>query len=487
MSAAQPIAAIRPVKVPANQPGTPGLPATRKGSDGRGADGKESDSKAEVARIVNAFQSDTTEIDTQPEPILARAVIWALAVFVTGAVIWASIAHIDRVVSAQGRIVSLAPNVVVQSLETAVIKTIDVRVGDVVKAGAVLATLDPTFAEADVGQLEARLASMDAAIARLEAEQTSRRYAATPNNRFDYDQLQEAIWKERRTQFEAQMRLFEEREARVLATIVSNERERQHFSQRLQVVREIEGMRLQLEKAETGSRLNSLVARDTRIEVERNLTRAETSIVSSQHELDGIKAEREVFRRQWDSRVIEELVTKRNERDSLVEQLVKAQRRKDMIQLVTPVDAVVLEIAGRSVGSIIKDAEPFFSLVPLNAPLEIEANVEARQIGRIAEGDPVQIKLEAYPYQEHGMVEGTIKSISGDAFTDNRNNPDAPAGAFYRIRVAMSEVSLRNVPDNFRLIPGLPLTAEIKVGDRSIIGYLLRPILRGVNESMREP
>ena len=102
--------------------------------------------------------------------------------------------------------------------------------------------------------------------------------------------------------------------------------------------------------------------------------------------------------------------------------------------------------------------------------------------------DRVQVKLDAYTYQEHGMAEGVVKVISSDAFTESQQRtPDAPLGAFYRTRITLTGLSLRNVPDNFRLIAGMPLNAEIKVGTRSVISYFMRPILRGLNESMREP
>lgn len=441
----------------------------------------------EISRLVNQFQSDTTEIDTQPEPLVARATLFALAALVAFGIGWSTIAKIDRIVTARGKIVSIAPNVVVQPLEAAVVRSIDAKVGDVVKAGTALATLDPTFTMADVDQIEARIASLDAFIARLEAEQARRPYKPDANSRFDYGMLQEAIWKERKTQYSAQMRVYDERISRAMANVTSREREREYLASRLKILREVESMRVELEASKTGSRLNSLSARDTRIEIERNLSNADNALIENRHERESIEAERDVFQRQWDGKTIEDLVDKRNERDSLTEQLVKARKKQEMVRLETPVDAVVLEVAPRSVGSVIQGAEPFFKLVPVDAPLEIEANIEARELGHVAVGDPVQIKIDAYTFQEHGMAEGVVKVISGDSFTETRANGDIPPGSYYRARIELTKVELRNVPDNYRLVPGMPLNAEIKIGERSVISYFLRPLLRGVNESMREP
>ncbi|NYZ17715.1 HlyD family type I secretion periplasmic adaptor subunit [Azospirillum sp. RWY-5-1] len=439
------------------------------------------DKKRDVARVVNEFQLDTMEIETRPDPLAARATLMSLAAFVIAAIVWMSLTQLDRIVSATGTIISTAPNIVVQPLEPATIRSIEAKVGDVVRAGTVLARLDPTFAVADLDQIEARIASLNAAVARLEAEQAKTAFVLPPNPS-EYEQLQSAIWKERQTEYAAQMRLYDERAARARASIAAITREREQLQQNLKITREVEDMRVELEQNKTGSRLNSLIARSTRISMERELTKLENNLTESRHELEGIEAERAVYQRRRDSETVQELVTKRDERNSLSEQRIKAQRRKEMVQLTTPVDAVVLEVAERSVGSVIKDGEALFRLVPADSPLEVEANVEARQIGNVAVGDEVQIKLSAFSYMEHGVAHGVVRVISSDAFT-----PKEGGEPFYRARIEITDMDLTNMPATFRLIPGMPLSAEIKVGRRSIIRYLLRPILRSFDEGLREP
>jgi len=439
---------------------------------------------SEVSRTIDEFQSDASEIGTEPDPPMARMTLYVLGALVLAALAWASLATLDRVVAAQGRIVTVAPTVVVQPFETAVIRTIGVKVGDVVKAGATLATLDPTFTEADVGEIEARLLSLDTEIGRMEAELAGRPFTPPAG---PFAQIQQAIWRDRQTQLAAHMANFQQRLNGVQATLDGRERERDQLKSRLGVLKEMEDMRRRLEANKTGSRLNVLMAQDTRLEVERLLQVCTGAIEAARHELEALKAERDVFRRDWDGRLGEELVARRMERDRLQEQLSKARRRHDMVDLRTPVDGVVLDIAPRSVGSVVNPAEPLFRLVPLDATLEVEAGVEARQLGHIAVGDPVQIKLDAFPYQEHGMVEGRVATISGDSFSEDRTDPGQPAGPVYRVRIALTETGLLNAPPGFRLVPGMPLTAEIKVGKRSVISYLLRPAMRGIDESMREP
>ena len=433
------------------------------------------------------FLSVATSIDAEPEPRLARMTLWTMGALVVVCLLWAAFATLDRVVSARGKIVTAAPTIVVQPFESATIKSIDVKVGDVVKANTVLAHLDPTFALANIGQIQTKVDSLNATIERLESEQAGRRYVIPAQGATPYQQLEQAIWLERRTKFAAQISSFQERMSAAQAGISARDRESENFRARLALSREVEAMRTDLLERGYGTKLSALAARDARINAESSLIASENSSIETQRALAALRAERDVFSRGWYTDIVQELVIKRNERDGLQEQLTKAQRIKDMVELRTPVDAVVLEVAPRSVGSVINSAEPLFRLVPADAKLEVEAAVQASQLSRVAVGDTVQIKLDAYPYQEYGMLTGKITTISGDSFANEQPSSDAPQGSFYRVRIAVSAEGLRDAPKQFRMTPGMPLTAEIKIGKRSVLSYLTRPITRTVDQSMREP
>lgn len=445
-----------------------------------------------IADAINEYQHDTTEIDGERYPLLARSSLYVMVIMAITALLWSTFATLDRVVSARGRIVSTEPSLVIQPLETSIIKSINVKIGDIVHPGMVLATLDPTFTQADYDQLRARLLSLNAQIERLEAEYAGRPYKAEPtaeeNNLEDatYRQLQQSLWQERQAQYRSQLESYEEKIARVKANLVTRQQDEALLANRLDILREVEAMRMKLESNQVGSRLNSLQARDSRIEIERNLALARRDMIERNHELAGLEADRDAFIQQWQGRLVEELVSRRNERDGVQEQIIKARKRQDLVSLSPVVDAVVLDIAARSVGSVVNGAEPLFTLVPLGAPLEVEAAIDAKELGYIKVGDHVSIKLDAYPFQEHGTLEGSVRTISEDAFNSQQGATNS-TGTFYKTRITLEKAVLDNTPENFRLIPGMPLSAEIKIGERSVMAYLTRPITRGLNESMREP
>jgi HlyD family secretion protein len=185
------------------------------------------------------------------------------------------------------------------------------------------------------------------------------------------------------------------------------------------------------------------------------------------------------------------LLATAHDRDTQTEQLRKADRRHKLVTLVAPTDSVVLDIAKLSQGSVIREAETLFTLVQLDTELESEVQIDSIDTGYVKVGDTARLKLDAYPFQKHGFLTGQIKTISEDAFRrDNLGNPSLLAqgtDAFYLSRITFGNAKLKNMPPQAKLLPGMTLTAEIVVGKRSVMSYLLWPLGKAVDESIGEP
>ncbi len=240
------------------------------------------------------------------------------------------------------------------------------------------------------------------------------------------------------------------------------------------------------------SKLQVMQATDDRTERSRLLADAQNQISSTRETIASLKAQREAFIQKWHSDTGTELVTVRDDLDVTRQNLEKAQKLSDLASLDAPADAVVLKVGKVSSGSVASGGaqgasaqDPLFTLVPLDAPQEADVNVNARDIGFIKAGDPVQLKLDAYRFLQHGTAKGVIKTISEGSFTTDDNN--TPVDPYFKVRVAIKEVHLRNVPKDFRLIPGMTLAGDIMVGRRTILSYLVEGGLRTGSEAMREP
>ena len=437
--------------------------------------------------LVAQFQSDAIEVEERTPPRIARLTLYSVVGLILAAVTWASVSHVDMIVTAQGKLITTRPNLVVQPLETSVIREIHVRAGDVVNRGDALATLDPTFSQADLDQLRTRVAAFDATINRLKAELGGYDYVVTDPANSD-DVLQGKMFAQRRTFYETQLRNFDAQIASARANLKTGQDEEAVLVQRLETTTSIETMRGTLMAKEVGSRLNLLLSRDARLEVDSNLSRVRGSLVDYAHKVEKARADQQVFVEEFRKTDYQDLVETIGKRNSAAEDLKKVELRRQLIMLKAPADAIVLEVASRTVGSVVREAETLFVLVPRDVPLQAEVNVEGKDIGQVAVGQPVRIKFEAFPFQKYGTGTGTVRVVSQDTFMPDPKSEGAhrmPA-PYYRVLVDITDTKLRLQPERIQMIPGMAVTAEMKVGRRSVISYFLYPLLRGLDESIRE-
>ncbi|MBF0125510.1 MAG: HlyD family type I secretion periplasmic adaptor subunit, partial [Magnetococcales bacterium] len=309
--------------------------------------------------------------------------------------------------------------------------------------------------------------------------------------------LQQTIWVEKQANHQARLSQHNETIARIKAAQQTNRQDQDALNARVHALAEIELIQDKLHKQEYGTRLKLLESQERRLEIDRDLRNARNREVELRKELAASEAERDSFLKDWRQKGMEELVNAKRERDSAEEQLNKAEKRSTLVTLTAPEDAVVLEIAHRSVGSVVREAEPLFTLVPLNAPLEVEAQIDSKDVGYVKIGDLVRVKLDAFPFQKHGALVGLVESISQDAFGRNPSN-DGSGGAvassqgggtnaFFISRIRLTTTELKENRKHFRLLPGMTSSSEIVVGQRSVISYFLYPLLRVFDESVREP
>lgn len=439
------------------------------------------------------YQPDAVEIEERPVPGKIRWVLYLIVAAMVLTVVGAIVFQVDRIVVAQGELITNTPTIVVQPLSTAVIRTINVQVGDVVEKEQILATLDPTFASADLSQLKKQKLALGGQIRRIKAELAKQPFTALPEEGED-GKLQEQVLQQRKLILEKNRRAAEDKIAALRAKLVLNAVQRQGHEQQHKLLRDVEGTAAKRPQQDEEYRLRLLDAQKTRFQAASAIDSLKAEEEVTRNELRQAESDWQRFVEERNGELMEQQVTLRNDLQKVLEELHKAERMHDLISLRAPEKGIVLKMAERSVGSILQQAEPFFTLVPYDSVLEADVKVESKDIGRIRTGDSVRVKLDAFPFQRHDTLPGKVRVISENAF--QRNDPKAllqsmpdqePVEAFYRTRVSLLSTQLRNVPDGFRLMPGMKVRAEIKVGTRSVISYFLYPVIRALDESLREP
>ena len=439
--------------------------------------------------VVHQFQSEADAITEAPQPAWARITVFTLAGMFAALILIMCLTKIDRVVtSSGGKLVSAERVNVFQSLDPSIIKSIDVREGDEVQKGQVLATLDPTFAAADVRQLKQQVATLKGQIARDEAQLNNRPLVLPEETDPDMQKslaVQKDFYNQQVAQYKAQLRSFDAKMSQTQATIAKYQADAARYQQREQIAKQIEDMRTTLAAHGTGSQLNLLTSQDQRLELLRSLEQDHNSLIEAEHTLASVTADREAFIQQAAAAVSQDLVTARNTLDTAQSSLDKALRHHDLVRLTASEPSVVLTVAKLSVGSVLKEGDTIFTLMPVNAPVEAEIRIASRDVGFVRPGDRCVLKIEAFNYMEHGTAEGKIRWISDNAFTTDDNGQ--PIEAYYKARCGVDAMHFVDVPAKFRLIPGMTLQADVNVGTRSVAMYLLSGFLRGFGEAMREP
>ncbi|HVI51944.1 MAG TPA: HlyD family type I secretion periplasmic adaptor subunit [Candidatus Sulfotelmatobacter sp.] len=443
------------------------------------------------------FQNEIDAIVEERPPHFMRWTQYLIMVLFLALILIAWLIKVDVVITAQGRINTETPPIVLQPLEQGIIRKLNVRTGDTVKKGQVLATLDPTFAEADMGALSVQEKSVQAQLRRAEAEMSGAPYEAPSAQAGANELIQYQIYLQRKTQYESRLRVFDEQVRQLDSQIRTVQEDEEMLSKQLQITKDVEKMRAELMRSQTGSKLQFLDAQNTRIRLEREYQDSGNRLIGLQHELQQRKAERQTFIDEWRRQTTETVAQTRTELQRLQENLSKATRLNDLVVIAAPEDGVVLDVAKRSVGSVIRAAEPMVTIVPDNAKLVADIVIASRDVGYTQPGQDVVVKVDAFPYQRHGLLEGQLLWISEDSTQTNaalgmdaanpmRGGGDG-GGAVHRGRVELTSTKMTNLPPGAHLFPGMTMTAEIKIDRRSVLGFFLTPITKGLTESIREP
>jgi HlyD family type I secretion membrane fusion protein len=429
----------------------------------------------------------------------ARGVIWTVASLFVACAAAAALIPIDKVVTAPGRIVATSNTIVVQPLETSIVREIDVQEGQVVHTGDLLARLDPTFAGSDKTSATQLDASLRAEVERLRAEAAGKDYQPTTSDSAAL--VQEAIFAQRRAEHLSKLENYRQKIDSLQAAYNKAQSDIVSFSQRMGVATTVEGKRAELERLGWGSQLNRLQATDQRMSMQAGLLEAQQTAKGAANDLQAMRAEAAGYEQNWKGQVSLDLTDAERKLYDAQGTANKNNLRNKLVDLRAEQDATVLSVAPVSVGSVLQSGDQFLKLVPLNAPLEVEATVAGNDAGYVLPGDPVTIKFDTFSFTQYGSASGTVRVISPDSFTTPNQTDYVSHGAtqagqdttqrmgssFYRMKVTIDKVGLHDTPRGFQITPGMPITSDVLVGKRTILSYIFSRTLPVAMEGMREP
>lgn len=437
-----------------------------------------------LERTINEFQLDAAAIEDAPVPLSAHAALYVTLLLLAAAIIWAIFGAVDRIVVATGKIATRTPMIVMQPFSTSRIVDIAVKAGDHVVKGQILVRFDPAFAQADVSSMQQKVASLSSQTQRIEAQLKDAQFPARSDDSPEWA-TQAQIYAQEMSDLQAELKQRDSRLAQIDAQIQVDEAAIPGIARQVDMAEKVVEMQNRLREQKAAAPLDVMKAQSGLIDVQLRLKNAQGDRQKLVQQKAETLHERQAFIDKWRGDHNQQLVTARRDLSDATETLNKATRMHDLTQLTAPVDGVVQQIADRSIGSVLREAETLVTIVPDNANLYVEANVPSRDVSYLKIGDRVRVKLESYPFQRFGTLAGELIVLSPDSMP-LKDNADQ-SQMIYRAQIRLDESSRVMANRQIFLRPGLVARAEIKTGRQSIASYILNPLLRIEDESLHEP
>ncbi|MDD2916208.1 MAG: HlyD family type I secretion periplasmic adaptor subunit [Gallionella sp.] len=438
------------------------------------------------------FSPGLLRIQAQPPTPFARALLYSLLTLLGLLFLWAIFGKLDVVASAEGKLLPQSYLKIVQPSEQGLIRDILVEEGQHVKAGQILMRMDATLTEADGKTLEADTQGKRLTLRRIDAELAGRSFAKQPGDPDDLYTQTLAQYRANRTAYETALSQERSLHDKAQSDLSAAEEIRTKLLKTLPHYRQQDAAYQRLAKDGFASKIMANDKARERIEKEQDLKSQEYLIQSAQASLT--QSSRKLAQITADYR--RQLQTERADIDDKLDksqgELTKQQYRRNLHELKSPQDGIVKDLATHTVGTVISPGTILMTLVPNGEILRAEVWVNNQDVGFIHTGEPVKIKLAAYQFQKYGMVEGKVAHLSADASDTNQqqqqsgNKTGSNLPFAYRALIDLKAQHL--IADGVRhsLSPGMQVTAEIHLGSRTILEYLLSPVLGAFQEAGRE-
>lgn len=431
------------------------------------------------------FQPDALEIKNSRLPLPIRLCVWMPFVIILGAILWAIFAEVDVVVSARGKVITNQPTIVLKPYDRVFVKAVRVKVGDTVEANQTLIEFNPEIYIADRDRLLNDVETATAQYMRFQAEFFNRDYLI-PAEPSKYEREQRAIFEQRRDYFDARIKAadasiqyYSDAEKTKRISLESMKDQLRHIRKLCEQYE-----RLEKDNAVSWREYTQMVI--SRLEMEGNIATSEQSLQELRSQRESTKASKEAFIQEWRKSLSEDMVSTQSRLKTAQSQLKQTEQLCKYTELRSPCRAVVHELASFSENSGVREAEALITLIPIDEVL-IEAEVRPMDIAKVHKGSKARIKLDSYPFQKYDTLKGEVVDISENTIQKDQRSLDPEASSsYYRTRLAYSG-KLKNVPDSFRLIPGMEAQVEIKAGRRKVITYVLYPLIKALDTAAREP
>lgn len=440
-------------------------------------------------RRTEEFLPEIVKAQERPPSPLPRTVLYVLLGLFAITLAWACFGRLDIVAVAQGKLVPQSFLKIVQPADSGIVREILVKEGDEVKEGQVLARMDARLSDADGKTLETELHRRRLQLRRIDAELAGTAMKQETGDPADVYAQAAAQYQDRRQAYLDSLATEQATLARARHDLQGATEIQAKLERSVPIYKDQAESWDRLAREGFAGRLLALDRQRTYVESEQDL-KAQAQNVAS---LKATIAQSERRLAQLTSNYRQQLQNERVEAGAVYQKLQqdwdKQQYRSSLLELKAPQAGVVKDLATHTVGTVVAPGTILLTLVPRGEPLVAEAWIGNADAGFVRANQKVRVKLAAYPFQKYGMVDGVVSHIGADAHEKaDASNPSVKPmqEAAYRTLISLSSAHLDSQGQRLRLLPGMLVSAEIHLGTRSVLEYLLSPVQKITHEAGRE-
>ncbi|AEF54292.1 HlyD family type I secretion periplasmic adaptor subunit [Marinomonas posidonica] len=440
-------------------------------------------SKRTVSQSDLGYLSDRNAALMLKTPKGGRIILWVIFIFIMSALIWAYYTSLDEVTVGEGKVIPSSQVQQIQNLEGGILKEINAKVGQVVNSGQILMTIENTEALSSLREQQAEFINLQARAARLQGESSGRAPVfdeALRNNHPSVVNREMDLYSNRLESLRTNQVGFEQQIEQKKQEIVEMQAKLDNLKQGYEYSKE--ELALTRPAFEQGA-----VSRVELLQLEREVNQLQGELEATQLAIPRARSALREAQSKLDESVAkfradaqEELTNVRSKLDQLREASVSLEDKVSRTQVRSPVKGIVKQIQINTVGGVIKPGMNMMEIVPIEDSLLIEAKVRPENIGFIQPDLPAVVKLSAYDFAIFGGLDGTVENISADTILDEEGN------SFYLVRVRTDKNFLGTKEAPLPIIPGMQSSVDIITGKKTLLDYLLKPILKAKQNALRE-
>ncbi|AZP26271.1 HlyD family type I secretion periplasmic adaptor subunit [Morganella morganii] len=420
---------------------------------------------------------------SEDSSVAARITLWAILAFILFFILWAGLTDIDEVTRGDGKAIPSTRLQKIQNLEGGIITEVFIHEGQIVNAGQPLIRLDDTRFASNVGETEAERLALMSKIERLNAEINNHDLVLSEDiikQAPDVANAEKQLFNSRRQQLHNEISGLNEQLIQRRQELRELSAKKLQFSNSLGLLRQEITMSEPLIAEGAISKVEVLRLKRAEVETKGQLESVTISIPKAESAIKEIESKIEETRNRYKSDALAQLNDAQATLNKISATGKALEDRVNRTLVVSPVRGIVQQVLVNTIGGVIQPGSDLVEIVPLDDTLLVEARIRPQDIAFLHPGQEAIIKLTAYDYTIYGGLKGKLEQISPDTVTDKEGN------SFYIIRLRTDKNHLGTAENPLLIIPGMVASVDIITGKKSILSYLLKPILRAKAEALRE-